>query len=338
MISPSRRRLNVAIVGAAGLVGETVARILEEREFPIGSLRAFGTTRSAGTRLSVAGCEAQVESLDDAREPFAGIDVAFFSAGDTVSRRFAREAVDAGALVVDKSGVYRLDPLTPLVVPEANAGAIGAHRLIANPNCSTIPLAVALAPIQREFGLAWVSVSTYQSVSGAGKDALAEFEAQTRGDEAVKFLPRRIAGNVIPENGPWDESGYGEEERKIAAELKKVLGRPDLPVSATSVRVPVAVGHSEAVSFMTARPATRDQLAALLRTAPSVRFYDGTAYATPLDVAGAGDEVHVGRLRADTAHAGAFMLWLACDNLRKGAATNAVQIVEHALRAAQVPA
>jgi aspartate-semialdehyde dehydrogenase len=338
MTKPDQRRLNVAIVGATGLVGETVARILEERSFPIASLRAFGTTRSAGARLRVSGCEAQVEALEDARDPFAGIDVAFFSAGDAVSRRHARQAIDAGAFVVDKSGVFRLDPQTPLVVPEANADAIGVHRLIANPNCSTIPLAVVLAPIQREFGLAWVSVSTYQSVSGAGKDALGEFEAQTRGDDTVKFLPRRIVGNVIPENGSWDDSGYGEEERKIAAELRKVLGRPDLPVSATSVRVPVAVGHGEAVSFMTARPATREKLAALLPAAPSVHFYEGTGYASPLDIAGADDDVHVGRLRADTAHAGAFMLWLACDNLRKGAATNAVQIVEYALRAAQVPA
>jgi aspartate-semialdehyde dehydrogenase len=332
------RRLNVAIVGAAGLVGETVARILEERSFPIGSLRAFGTGRSAGKRLAVAGCSADIEPLDTATEPFKNIDVAFFSAGDAVSQRYAKAAVQAGAFVVDKSGVYRLDPDTPLVVPEANAGDIGSHRLVANPNCSTIPLAVTLAPIEREFGLAWVSVATYQSVSGAGKDALAEYESQTRGGHDVKFLPRQIVGNVVPENGPFDSSGYGEEERKIAAELKKILNRSELPVSATSVRVPVAVGHSEAVSFATKRPATREQLTELWRTAPSVRFYQGTAYATPLEIAGKGDDVHVGRLREDTAHAGAFLCWVACDNLRKGAATNAVQIVEHALATTKVAA
>ncbi|MBV8223235.1 MAG: aspartate-semialdehyde dehydrogenase, partial [Candidatus Eremiobacteraeota bacterium] len=261
-----------------------------------------------------------------------------FSAGDDVSRRYAQQAVRAGAFVIDKSGVYRLDDGTPLVVPEANANAIGAHRLVANPNCSTVPLAVMLAPIQREFGLAWVSLATYQSVSGAGKDALAEYEAQTNGGDVVRFLPRRVVGNVIPENGAWDDSGYGDEERKIAAELKKILGRPDLPVSATSVRVPVAVGHSEAVSFMPARPVSRDRIAQSLRRAPSVRFYDGAEYAVPLDVAGRDDDVHVGRLRPDTAHPGAFLCWLVCDNLRKGAATNAVQIAECALRTTQVPA
>ncbi|MBV8172820.1 MAG: aspartate-semialdehyde dehydrogenase [Candidatus Eremiobacteraeota bacterium] len=328
--------LSVAIVGAGGVVGETLARILDERRFALASLRAFGTQRSAGQRLQAGGQSATIEQLEDSAQPFHGIDVAFFAAGDAVSQRYARAAVDAGALVVDKSGVFRLDDSTPLVVPEANAGAIGPNRLIANPNCSTIPLAVMLAPIEREFGLAWVSVATYQSVSGAGKDALAEFEEQARGGDAVKFLPRRVVGNVIPENGAWHDDGYGEEERKIAAELKKILRQPNLPVSATAVRVPVAVGHSEAVSFMTARPASRDQIAEVLRSAPSIRFYEGSQYAAPLEVAGKDDDVHVGRLRPDTAHAGGFLCWVVCDNLRKGAATNAVQIVEHALNASRV--
>ncbi|HZV79751.1 MAG TPA: aspartate-semialdehyde dehydrogenase [Candidatus Binatus sp.] len=335
-MSPTERTLSVAIVGASGVVGETVARILDERRFPIASLRAFGTQRSAGQRLSAGDVSANIELLENSPEPFAGIDVAFFAAGDAVSERYARAASDAGALVVDKSGVFRLDEKTPLVVPEANANAIGAHRLIANPNCSTIPLAVLLAPIEREFGLKFVSVATYQSVSGAGKDALAEYEEQARGGDVVKFLPRRVVGNVIPENGAWDESGYGDEERKIAAELKKILGRSDLAVSATSVRVPVAVGHSEAISFMPAQHASREQIAQVLRSAPGVRFYEGSRYADPLEIAGKDDDVHVGRLRPDTAHPGAFLCWLVCDNLRKGAATNAVQIVEHALRTSQV--
>lgn len=333
----ARQGLAVAIVGATGLVGETLARILAERKFPMASLRAFGTARSSGTRLKAGGLSADVEQLDATSDPFEGIDVAFFAAGDAVSRRYARAAAVAGAFVVDKSGVYRLDPNTPLIVPEANAGAIGAHNLVANPNCSTIPLAVALAPIERELGLAWVSVATYQSVSGAGKDALAEYEAQKRGGSTVKFLPRRIDGNVVPENGAFDESGYGEEERKIAAELRKILARPDLPVSSTAVRVPVVCGHSAAVSFATTQPASRSRLADLLRHAPGVRFYEGADYATADESAG-NDDVHVGRLRADTAHQNAFLCWMVCDNLRKGAATNAVQIVEAAMRQSEVPA
>ena len=324
-------RMRVAIVGATGLVGETLARVLDERHFPLASLRAFATARSAGATLHAGGCSADVELLDAARDPWAGIDVAFFAAGDAVSMRHARAAADAGAFVVDKSGVYRLDPATPLVVPEANAHAIGGQRLIANPNCSTIPLAVVLAPIERAFGLAWVTVATYQSVSGAGKDALAEFDAQLRGAEDVNVFPRPIAGNVFPQVGAFDATGYGDEERKIAAELRKILARPNLPVSATAVRVPVRVGHSEAVSFATARPATLAQLRELLGAAPSVKLSEGDAYATPLDVAGS-DEVAVSRLRADTARPGAYLCWIVCDNLRKGAATNAIQIVESALR------
>jgi aspartate-semialdehyde dehydrogenase len=335
--SPHGRGLRVAIVGAAGLVGETLARVLGERRFPVASLRAFGTARSAGSRLSAAGCEADVESLEVAREPFAGIDVAFFAAGDTVSRAYAQAAADAGAFVVDKSTVHRLDPRTPLVVPEVNGDAIGSARLVANPNCSTIPLAVALAPIDRAFGLAWLNVTALQSVSGAGKDAVAEYDAQLAGGETVGALPRRIAGNLIPQNGEFDESGYADEERKIAAEIAKILARPSLPVSVTCVRVPVRVGHSATLSFGTQRPATRDQLHEVLHAAPGVRFYDRSAYATPLDAAG-DDIVHVSRLRADAARPGAFLCWVACDNLRKGAATNAVQIVEYAQRAAKVPA
>jgi aspartate-semialdehyde dehydrogenase len=334
---PHGRGMRVAIVGAAGLVGETLARVLTERRFPIASLRAFGTARSAGLRLSAAGCDAEIESLDDAREPFAGIDVAFFAAGDAVSRAYARAAADAGAFVVDKSTVHRLEPQTPLVVPEVNGDAIGAARLVANPNCSTIPLAVALAPIDRAFGLAWLNVTALQSVSGAGKDAVAEYEAQLQGGETVGALPRRIAGNLIPQNGAFDDTGYADEERKIAAEFAKILARSDLPVSVTCVRVPVSVGHSATLSFATQRPATREQLHEVVKAAAGVRFYGGSAYATPLEAAG-DDIVHVSRLRADTARDGAFLCWITCDNLRKGAATNAVQIVEYALRAAKVPA
>jgi len=329
----------VAIVGATGVVGETLARVLHERRFPVASLRAFAA-RSAGAVVRCGQVEAVVETIDaaspDARL-FEGVDVAFFAAGDAVSAAYGRLVAAGGTLVVDKSAVYRLEADVPLVVPEVNAAAIGSKRLIANPNCSTIPLAVALAPIDRAFGLAWVSVSTYQSVSGAGRDAVDELAAQLRGEDRQRALPRRIAGNVIPEVGAFDDDGDSGEESKVATELRKILGRPSLPVSATTVRVPVMVGHSEAVAFGTRTRASRAEIRGALASAPGVRFGDGSAYATALDVAGT-DDVAVGRLRRDRAHDDAWLVWVVCDNLRKGAATNAVQVAEAALHAAPVPA
>lgn len=337
-------QVTVAVVGATGLVGETLLRILEERKFPAGQVRAFATARSAGKTVRAFGKPVTVEQISadadptSARALFGAIDFAFFAVGEPISRRLAPISAEAGALVVDKSSAFRLDPAVPLVVPEVNLAAAAGHRLIANPNCSTIPLAVALWPIERAFGLEWVSVATYQSVSGAGKEAVNELEAQTRGEAQVVAFPRRIAANVLPEIGPFDAEGHGEEERKIAAELQKIIGRPDLRISATSVRVPVVVGHAEAVSFKTRKKATRQQLADVLAAAEGVRFFDGTDYASPLDIAGT-DDVAVGRLRSDQAHDGAYLCWIVCDNLRKGAATNAVQIAEAALRlTANVPA
>lgn len=324
----------IAIVGATGLVGESLIAVLEERGYEPASLSLYAGARSAGSTRAAFGRSWPVLALDGAVD-FSGVDIAFFAAGSAASAAHARAAADAGALVIDKSSVFRLDPGVPLVVPEVNANrAIGA-RLIANPNCATIPLALTLAPIAREFGLAWTSVATYQSVSGAGREALDEYRAQCAGGSDVAALPRRIAGNVIPENGSFDAGGYGDEERKIAAELKKILELPGLRVSATSVRVPVAIGHCEAVAFGTQRAATRDRIAGIWRSAPGVRFLEGSAYATPLDVAGT-DDVVIGRLRPDDAHENAWLCWTASDNLRKGAAVNAVQIVEAALAASGV--
>jgi aspartate-semialdehyde dehydrogenase len=330
----------VAIVGATGLVGETLTRVLEERRFPLASVRAFATMKSEGETVRVGRLEARVEALDPAHpdlELFREVDLAFFAAGDAVSAAFAREIARRGTVVIDKSGVHRLDAGVPLVVPEVNVWSIGGARLVANPNCSTIPLALALAPIEKAFGLAWASVATYQSVSGAGRDALAEFEGQLRGDEHVSALPRRIAGNVIPEVGGFDVQGDTVEELKIAAELRKILQRPDLPVSATAVRVPVAVGHSEALAFGTVRQASREEIEEALRGMAGLTVADGAAYATALDVAGT-DNVVVSRLRPDGAHANAWLCWIVSDNLRKGAATNAVQIAEHILDPVRVSA
>ncbi|HKW45003.1 MAG TPA: aspartate-semialdehyde dehydrogenase [Candidatus Eremiobacteraceae bacterium] len=323
------RLARIAIVGAAGLVGETVLRVLEERGYSPDALALFGGERSAGTTRAAFGREWPIKALRDESD-LAGFDAVFFAADSGTSKRFAKPAAKAGAVVVDKSSLFRLDPDVPLVVPEVNGDALAGARLIANPNCATIPLAMALAPIARAFGLEWTSVATYQSVSGAGRDALDEFRAQGAGSDEARVLPRRIAGNVVPENGVFDADGNGDEERKIAAELRKILALPALPVSATSVRVPVAVGHCEAVAFGTRDIATREDVAATMRSAAGVRFLDGSGYATALDVAGT-DDVVVGRLRADGAHPGAWLCWVSCDNLRKGAATNAVQVVETAL-------
>jgi aspartate-semialdehyde dehydrogenase len=321
-----KRPARIAIVGAAGLVGETVLRVLEGRGYVPEALALFGGERSAGTALPAFGRQWPVNSLR-AESDLAGFDAVFLAADAATSARYAKPAAAAGAIVVDKSSLFRLDPDVPLIVPEVNAPAIGGARMIANPNCAVIPLSMTLAPIARAFGLAWASVATYQSVSGAGRDALDEFRAQSSGSDAVRALPRHIVGNIVPENGPFDENGDGEEERKIAAELRKILALPALPVSATSVRVPVAVGHCEAIAFGTRMPASRDAIADALRSGAGLRVLDGAAYATALDVAGT-DDVVVGRLRPDAAHPGAWLCWVACDNLRKGAATNAVQIVE----------
>jgi aspartate-semialdehyde dehydrogenase len=326
--------LAVAIVGATGLVGEALLRVLAERRFPVGELRLFAGERSAGRRLRFGRNEVPVHPLPSRQNPSGGglaaIDVAFFAANAQISQAFAPGLARSGTLVVDKSPAFRMEPDVPLVVPEVNVTAIAGRRLVANPNCSTIPLAVALGPVHRAFGLRWLNVSTYQSVSGAGKDALEEYQRQTRGDDRPPtVLPRRIAGNVLPENGSVDDSGYGEEERKIAQELRKILADPDIAVSATSVRVPVAVCHAQAVAFEPREQASLQDIARLLRSAPGVKFLEGSQYATPLEVAGT-DDVVVGRLRADTAHPGAYLAWIVSDNLRKGAATNAVQIAEAA--------
>ncbi|MDQ2818302.1 MAG: aspartate-semialdehyde dehydrogenase [Candidatus Eremiobacteraeota bacterium] len=330
-----RRPLVVAVVGATGLVGRTLLRLLEERSFPLTDLRLYASSDSDGKALIACGRRCIVRSVraapvGQAGSPFSGSHVTFFAAGASVSRLHARSAAAAGSLVIDKSAAFRLHANVPLVVPEVNIAAAQGAALIANPNCATIPLALALAPVARAFGLSWVSACTYQSVSGAGRAALAELEAQCAGADSVRVLPRRIAGNVFPENGPFDADGNSEEEAKISAELQKILGLPKLAVSATSVRVPVRIGHGEALSFGTLETTSLGRVREVLRSAPGLIFAEGDDYAAPADVAGT-DEVVVGRLRPDRAHPGAFMCWIASDNLRKGAATNAVQIAEAAL-------
>jgi aspartate-semialdehyde dehydrogenase len=332
--------LRVAIVGATGLVGEMLGQVLAERRFPIGALRAYATARGAGSVFRCGTMDVRVQAIDESGgdlDTLGDVDVAFLAAGESIAKSYARGLAARGVLVIDKSSLFRLEPDVPLVVPEVNAVVALGGTLVANPNCSTIPLAMVLAAVDREFGLTWASVATYQSVSGAGKDAIAELRAQSEGSETASALPRRIAGNVVPQIGSFDGAGNTTEETKVCAELRKILDRPALPVSATAVRVPVEVGHSAALAFATAKPAAREQIARALASAPGITFVDDERYATPIDIAGS-DAVSVTRLRPDGAHPDAWLSWVVCDNLRKGAATNAVQIAETVLELAKVPA
>ena len=325
---------NVAVVGATGAVGTTMLRVLEERGFPVTELRPLASARSAGRTLDYLGKPFTVQELTT--DSFAGVDIALFSAGGSRSRDFAPAAVDAGAVVIDNSSYFRMRPDVPLVVPEVNEDAIPAHQgIIANPNCVAAPLVVALKPIADAVGLERVVVSSYQAVSGTGAAAIEELRAQTGGNLAgdepePSVYPHPIAFNVLPHIGPFDENGYSDEELKVIAETKKMLGLPDLAVSATCVRVPVFHGHSEAIHIETTEPIDATHVRELLMAAPGISLRDEPGdgvYPLPREAEGL-DEVLVGRIRKDLSHPNGIALWLSSDNLRKGAATNAVQIAE----------
>jgi aspartate-semialdehyde dehydrogenase len=324
----------VAVVGATGAVGGTMLRVLEERGFPVSELRPLASARSVGRELEYLGQLKPVAELTESS--FEGIDVALFSAGATRSRAFAPAAVEAGAVVIDNSSAYRMDPEVPLVVPEVNEQALAGHAgIVANPNCVAAPLVVALKPIMDAVGLERVTVSSYQAVSGTGLGAIEELRHQAGevlagGEAEPSVYPHQIAFNVLPHIDRFEESGYTGEERKVMEETRKMLGLPELPISATCVRVPVVHGHSESVTIETAEAIDPDQVRGLLMTAPGVALVDEPAYnryPMPIEAAGR-DEVLVGRIRRAESHPRGLALWLSSDNLRKGAATNAVQIAE----------
>ncbi len=324
----------VAVVGATGAVGGTMLRVLEERGFPVTELRPLASVRSAGRQLDYLGKPVFVETLTE--DAFEGIDIALFSAGGDRSRTFAPAAVAAGAVVIDNSSAFRMDPNVPLVVPEVNEADIQGHNgIIANPNCVAAPLVVALKPIADAVGLERVILSSYQSVSGTGSAAIEELMAQMRGSLAgnepePSVYPHPIAFNVIPHIDAFDESGYTGEERKVAAETRKILGQPDLAISATCVRVPVIQAHSEAIHIETSEKISPQHVRELLMVAPGIALVDDPAhnrYPLPREATGR-DEVFVGRIREDSSHPRGIAMWLVSDNLRKGAATNAVQIAE----------
>lgn len=333
------RTFDVAVVGATGMVGREAVDLLEERGFPVGRLRLFASGRTAGTTLTFRGASIPVENL--AQADFAGIQVILSAPGASVSRDFAPKAVAAGAVVIDKSSAFRMDPDVPLVVPEVNGDAAFGHKgIISSPNCSSIPLSLVLAPLHRAFGLRRVIVSTYQAVSGAGRKGGDELVGQcvamlNRRPLEISAFPHQIAFNVVPQVEifrPEDE-GYSTEETKIINETRKILGLPDLRITATAVRVPVLNGHSESINVELESAAPPDEARRVLGEAASVQVVDDPAngeYPMPLDATGL-DDVLVGRIRRDPTVQQGLNLWLSSDNIRKGAALNAIHIAEHLL-------
>jgi len=333
-------KYNVAIVGATGAVGEQMREVLEERKFPVGEMHLLASERSAGQFLEFDGRQHRVGLLNE--NSFDGIDIALFSAGGSVSAKYAPAAVSAGAVVVDNTACFRMAPDIPLVVPEVNASAIRDYknrRIIANPNCSTIQMVVALKPIHDAARIKRVVVSTYQSVSGAGRQAMEELSQQVaalyNGKEVEKKkFPHQIAFNCIPHIDVFMEDGYTKEEWKMIHETRKILGEPSLPVTATTVRVPVFFSHSESVNVETEKKITAAQVKALLRQAPGIIVADepqNNLYPLALDATGK-DATYVGRIREDHSVQNGINLWVVSDNLRKGAALNAVQIAEILIR------
>jgi len=325
---------NVAIVGATGVVGQELLKILEERNFPIENLRLLASAKSKGITFFFKGADITVETLT--AESFKDIDIALFSAGGSISKEFAPIAVKSGAVVIDNTSHFRMDKDVPLVVPEVNAHAIQNHNgIIANPNCSTAQMVVALNPIHKAAKIKRIVVATYQSVSGSGKEAMAELEKQSRlnlngSDLTPEHFPHPIAFNVIPQIDVFEENGYTKEEIKMVNETKKILEDDTIAITATAVRVPVFIGHSEAINIQTQKKLTVKEVKALLSNQPGIELMDdpqNNIYPTPKQTSGQ-DPVFIGRIREDISHPSAIDLWCVSDNLRKGAALNAIQIAE----------
>ena len=328
------KKYNIAIVGATGAVGQTMLKILDERDFPVNSLLPLASARSNGHMVCFRGEKLKVQEATPAS--FDGIDIALFSAGKTASLELAPEAVKRGAIVIDNSNAFRMSPDVPLVVPEVNPDHLKNHRgIIANPNCSTIKMVVVLKPIHDAARIKRVVVSTYQAVSGTGLEAIDELKQQLsmilKGEEPKpEVYPHPIAFNVLPHIDAFDDTGYSQEEWKMVNETKKIMGDDSIAVTATTVRVPVLNGHSESINIETEEKLTPDMARELLSKAPGVKVVDepkSKKYPLPGDVSGR-DEVFVGRIREDFSIKNGLNMWVVADNLRKGAALNAVQIAE----------
>ncbi|MBI5665189.1 MAG: aspartate-semialdehyde dehydrogenase [Nitrospirae bacterium] len=331
----------VAVVGATGAVGNEMVATLEQRNFPVEKLRLFASERSEGKTLDFHGKHVSVEILTD--KVFDGIDIALFSAGGDRSLEFAPAAAKAGCVVIDNSSAWRMDPGVPLVVPEVNPHDLDWHKgIIANPNCSTIQMVVALKPIHDAARIKRVVVTTFQSVSGTGKKAMDELLNQTRDilnfkDITPVIYPHQIAFNCLPQIDKFTDSGYTKEEIKMVNETKKIMGDDSIKVTATTVRVPVFRGHSESINIETEKKLSANEARALLSVAPGVIVYDAPDKSIyPLQTIAANrDEVYVGRIREDDTIENGLNMWIAADNLRKGAALNAVQIAEELIKRAK---
>jgi aspartate-semialdehyde dehydrogenase len=338
----SDRQWNVAVLGATGLVGDTMIKVLEERKFPVKQLFPLASNRSLGKDVEFNGKKIPV--IDVETFDFAQADIGLFSAGGEVSRLYAPKAGAAGCVVIDNTSEFRYDDDIPLVVPEVNPEAIKQftqRRIIANPNCSTIQMLVALKPLHDAARIERINVATYQSVSGAGKEAVDELAEQTvalmsgKGPVKPKVVAAQIAFNVVPQIDKFQDNGYTKEEMKMFWETRKIFADPNIKVNATTVRVPVFFGHSEVVNIETARKLTVPEVRKLLEAAPGVKVIDTRkpgGYPTAAVEAANDDRVFVGRIREDISHERGLNLWIVSDNIRKGAATNSVQIAEILVR------
>lgn len=325
---------NVAVVGATGAVGEEMTRILEERNFPVKNLLLCASHRSAGKEYLYKGEKIKVKELKD--DSFKGVDIALFSGGDEVSIHYAPLAVQAGTVVIDNGKYYRMDPEVPLIIPEVNPDDIKKHRgIIANPNCSTTQMVVALKPIYDTVGINKVICATYQSVSGTGKEAIEELQEQSaaflRGEDVdIRVYPHQIAFNILPQIGSFDDTGYSSEEIKMLLETRKILHDEEIRVSTTTVRVPVFRSHAEDVHIETKKEITPEEARELLAKFPGITVIDNPfegKYPLSLEAEGK-DKVFVGRVRKDLAFEPGLAMWVVSDNLRKGAALNTIQIAE----------
>jgi aspartate-semialdehyde dehydrogenase len=337
------RSFRVAVVGATGLVGDTMIKVLEERDFPISELHLLASERSLGKSIEFKGTSHSVDDL--ATFDFSKADIGLFSAGGAISREYAPKAAAAGCIVIDNTSEFRYQDDIPLVVPEVNPHAIAqykTHNIIANPNCSTIQMLVALKPIHDAVGIERINVATYQSVSGAGKEAVEELVAQTasllRGEGGPvegRVIPKQIAFNVVPQIDKFEDNGYTREEMKMVWETHKIMEDPTIRVNPTAVRVPVFFGHSEAIHIETRKKITVAEVHALLKKAPGITVLDERkpgGYPTAATEAANRDTVYVGRIREDISSDRGLNLWVVADNVRKGAATNSVQIAEILVR------
>jgi len=331
------QKYDVCVLGATGAVGEAMISILEERAFPVGEIFPLASSRSAGTTVEFKGRDVEVE--DVARFDFSKSQIGLFSAGSSVSAEYAPKAAAAGCVVIDNTAQFRYEKDIPLVVPEVNPQAISQYKnrgIIANPNCSTIQMVVALKPIYDAVGIERINVATYQAVSGTGKEAIQELAEQTRAlfnhkEIVSEVYPKRIAFNVLPHIDAFQENGYTKEEMKLVWETRKIMGDDSIRVNPTTVRVPVFYGHSEAVHIETRKKITAQEAVALLKKAPGVVVMDERkpgGYPTPALEAAGTDAVYVGRVREDISHPLGLDLWVVSDNVRKGAALNSVQIAE----------